>query len=35
MGTNGDTCLDEHPVLHASDESPTSTPQTNIALYSN
>ena len=34
MGTKEDTC-DEHWVLHVSDESLESTPETNIALFVN
>ena len=35
MGTKEGTCWDEHWVLHVSDESLNSTPETNIALYVN
>ena len=35
MGINEGTCYDKHWVLHVNDESLTSTPETNIALYVN
>ena len=35
MGIKEGTCYDEHWVLYVSDESLSSTPETNIALYVN
>ena len=35
MGIKEGTCYDEHGVLHVSDQSLNSIPETNIALYAN
>ena len=35
MGVKEGACWDEHWALHVSDESPKSTPETNIVPYDN